>query len=474
MIQNRNLLQEMKSPQNASVPRQLRLVFLLSLPSILAQLSSVIMQYIDASMVGSLGAEASASIGMVASSTWLFSGVCTAVGYGFSIQTAQSIGADDRDAVKVILRNALLTSVLFSALLALVGALISGGLHGWLGAQQEIRRDASRYFLVFAISLPAVALNRLAGSLLQSSGNMRTPGILNILMCLLDVVFNFLLIFPTRSLRLFGLVFRMPGAGFGVMGAAMGTALAQLVTALLMLTALFHSPYFRPEKGVSFAPDWICIRRAAKLSLPIAFENLMMSGALVAATRIIAPLGTVSIAANSFAVTAESLCYMPGYGISDAAATLTGQCYGAGEQDLLRRYARISAWFGIAVLTVTGTAMFFAAPLMLAILTPVVEVRSLGASVLRIEAFAEPLYGASMVCSGALRGVGDTLVPSLMNMGSIWIVRLSLSLILVGPFGLYGVWIAMCTELCFRGLIFLFRLYREPWRRRNEKSVRAT
>ncbi len=464
----------MKDPKNATLPRQLLLVFLLSLPSILAQLSSVIMQYIDASMVGSLGAEASASIGMVASSTWLFSGVCGAVNYGFTIQAAQSIGAGNKKETKLILKQALMTSAAFSLFMALLGAAISGGLPGWLGAQKEIRSDASRYFLIFAVSLPAVSLNRLAGGLLQSSGNMRTPGILNIQMCLLDVIFNFLLIFPARTLSVFGLSLRIPGANLGVAGAALGTALAQLLTALLMMAALLRSPLYRIEKNSSWKPDFAIIRRAIRLSVPIAIENMMMSGALVVSTRIIAPLGTISISANSLAVTAESLCYMPGYGIADAAATLTGQCYGAGEEKLLRRYARTAAWFGIGLLTLTGTAMFFAAPLMLSILTPVAEVRALGASVLRIEAFAEPLYGASMVCSGALRGVGDTFIPSLMNMGSIWIVRLTLSLILVGPFGLFGVWIAMCTELCFRGLIFLIRLYREPWRRRYRKRAASS
>ncbi len=467
MIQTQNLLQKMKDPKNASRLRQLRLVFILSLPSILAQLSSVIMQYIDASMVGSLGAEASASIGMVASSTWLFSGVCGAVNYGFSIQTAQSIGAENSEETKIILKQAIMTAAAFSVLLAVLGAAISGGLPGWLGAQKEIQKNASRYFLIFAISLPALSLNRLAGGLLQSSGNMRTPGILNILMCLLDVVFNFFLIFPTRSVHLLVFSLTLPGAGLGVAGAALGTALAQLVIAALMMAALFRSPYYRLEKGSSWKPEFGIIRRAFRLSVPIAFENIMMNGALIVSTRIIAPLGTISISANSLAVTAESLCYMPGYGIADAAATLTGQCFGAGEEKLLRRYARISAWFGTGLLCLTGAAMFFAAPLMLAILTPVTEVRALGASVLRIEAFAEPLYGASMVCSGALRGVGDTFVPSLLNMGSIWIVRLSLALILVRPFGLYGVWIAMCTELCFRGLIFMIRLYHEPWRRKN-------
>ena len=97
------------------------------------------------------------------------------------------------------------------------------------------------------------------------------------------------------------------------------------------------------------------------------------------------------------------------------------------------------------------------------LLTPVKEIQDLGVKILRIELFAEPLYGAAIVCSGALRGAGDTLVPSIMNLVSIWIVRLGLSLLLVGPYGLVGIWIAMTAELCFRGLIFLIRLATARW-----------
>ena len=199
------------------------------------------------------------------------------------------------------------------------------------------------------------------------------------------------------------------------------------------------------------------------MAAPIAWENIMMCGAMVATTRVVAPLGTVAIAANSFAITAESLCYMPGYGIGDAAMTLVGQSMGAGRRELTRKFARMAVWLGMAVMAATGAVMYLCAPAMMAILTPDAGVRLLGTQVLRLEAFAEPMYAASIVASGALRGAGDTLIPSMMNFVSIWAVRLPLAIILSGRMGLMGVWIAMCAELCFRGAIFLIRLYRERW-----------
>lgn len=190
-------------------------------------------------------------------------------------------------------------------------------------------------------------------------------------------------------------------------------------------------------------------------------------------TVIVAPLGTAAIAANAFAITAESLCYMPGYGIADAATTLVGQGVGAGRQGLARKLAGMTVGIGMAVMAVTGLVMYLAAPQMIGVMTPDAEIRSLGTAILRIEAFAEPMFAASIVAYGAFVGAGDTLVTSFMNFFSMWAVRLTLAALLAPVLGLRGVWIAMCAELCFRGAIFLLRLWRGNWLR-PVRSVVAT
>ena len=180
-------------------------------------------------------------------------------------------------------------------------------------------------------------------------------------------------------------------------------------------------------------------------------------------TVIVAPLGIFAIAANSFAVTAESLCYMPGYGIGDAATTLVGQSIGASRKDLTRSFAWITVSLGIAVMSFMGAIMYWAAPGIIGIMTPVEEIRELGTMALRIEAFAEPMFAAAIVSYGVFVGAANTLVPCLMNFFSIWAVRLTLAAALAPSMGLKGVWIAMCIELCFRGIIFLIRLSRGKW-----------
>ena len=156
---------------------------------------------------------------------------------------------------------------------------------------------------------------------------------------------------------------------------------------------------------------------------------------------------------------------MPGFGIGEAATTLCGQSYGAKRYDLVRRFAYLTVGLGVFVMTVMGLLMYAGAPLMMGIMTSVDAIRDLGAEVLRIEAWAEPMYAASIVAYGAFVGIGDTMIPAVMNFGSIWLVRIPLAAILAPTMGLRGVWIAMCAELIFRGLIFLWRMAGGYWLR---------
>ena len=459
------LLLLIRNGQQMTLRQQMWLTVQLSIPSIVAQVSAIAMQYIDAAMVGRLGADAAASIGLVSTTTWLFWGMCSAAATGFSVQVAHHVGGGRLAEARSVLRQALVAVVLFSSLLALAGAAISGSLPVWLGGTEEINSHSSAYFLIFALSLPLLQLNFLAGSMLRCSGNMKVPGLLNVLMCLLDVIFNFFLIFPTRQMEIFGFPLQMPGAGLGVTGAALGTAAAEAVVAALMLWYLVTRSTdlkLTGERG-SFRPTWDIARKALHISLPMGVEHIVICGAQIMTTVIVAPLGVFAIAANSFGITAESLCYMPGYGIADAATTLVGQSLGAGRKDLTRRFARITVGMGMAVMGVMGVILYVGAPLIMGSMTPDLEVQRLGVEALRIEAFAEPMFAAAIVAYGVFVGAGNTLVPCLMNFFSIWAVRLTLAAALAPSMGLNGVWLAMCIELCFRGLIFLIRLERGKW-----------
>lgn len=493
-MKENKLLLKIRDGESLTAREKIVLTVSLSLPAILANITSILMEYIDASMVGHISAKAGASIGLVASTTWLFGAVTCSFVAGFSIQVAHAFGAKDYAKARALLWQALFVVIGIALCSGSLGFLIADKLPSWLGGSSEIASDASWYFRIYACALPIMALRRLGSSMLQCSGNMKVPGILNSMACILDIILNFFCIFPSREVTILasanqqansllakgnmvgilltkdipsGIQICVPGLGLGVAGAALGTALTEVIIAIALLIFLLGKTpqlHFQKEEKYGFrAAD---IKKALTLSLPIAFEQMVVCGGMVVTTSIVAPLGVISIAANSFAVTAESLCYMPGYGIQEAATTLIGQSVGAGRKELARSFGKLVITMGMGLMAIMGVLMFFASPVMMGLLTSDVAVIALGVQILKIEAFAEAFYGAAIVCNGVFRGAGDTLAPSIMNLVSLWAVRIPLSYLLVGKYALIGVWIAMAVELTFRGCIFLLRFITKRWMRK--------
>ena len=446
------LLAYIREGRTMTQREKLRLIVSLSVPSILAQISATVMFFIDASMVGHLGAKASAAIGLVETTTWLLGGMASAANMGFSVQVAHFIGASDFEAARRVLRQALVCCFLWSVMLSLACIAVHTYLPYWLGGSDDIARDASLYFMLIGVCGIFFQMEGLAGSMLKCSGNMKIPSMLNIGMCVMDVLFNYLFIYIMD---------------LGVVGAALGTGVAELITAALMMWFLLvRSPMLalKGQRGI-FRPQRDVVMTAFKIGAPMGLQHTLMGGAQIVSTIIVAPLGTVAIAANSLAITVESLCYMPGFGIAEAATTLVGQGIGAGQRLLTRSFAYMSVGLGIVVMTLMGVLMWVFAPELMAFMSPVEEIVVQGADALRIEAWAEPMFAAAIVCNGVFIGAADTIKPAVMSLTSMWAVRLTLAAVLAPVYGLRGVWTAMAIELTFRGIIFLVRLLRGNWQK---------
>lgn len=445
-----SLLQLIRDGKDMTRGEMLRLTLLLSAPAMMAQLSDIVMQYIDAMMVGSLGAKASASIGIVSTSIWLLGGLCGAAAVGFSVQVAHAFGAKDYEEARSVMRQSYIACVSWATVLMLISCSIAFFLPGWLGGEDAIQHDASMYFFIFCLALPIIMVRRLSGSMLRCSGEMKIPAFINVLSCVLDVIFNSIFII---------------GMHLGVLGAALGTLAAQTLSCILMFYMLIfkHKDLNLIEHKGSFKLKKITLLKSLKIGIPIGIEHLVLCGAQIMSTIIVAPLGTIAIAANSFGITIEALCYMPGYGIGEAATTLVGQSLGAKRAPLAKSFGWITTLSGIAIMSFMGIIMYIFAPDLMSIMTPDAGVQMLATEALRIEAFAEPMFAASIVAYGVFVGAGDTIIPCTMNLGSIWVVRITLAALLAGTYGLQGVWFAMAVELCFRGIIFLVRLNSNKW-----------
>ena len=155
----------------------------LSIPSILEQLVVTAMGYIDAAMVGHIGAEATASIGIVSSSTWLLHGVLVGLYTALSIQIAQYLGADRQDDARSVLRQAMLFNVILGVGAALFGLGISPFLPGWLGADPALRANATAYFAIWSTALPFTMAMGMYASILRAAGYALTASLISVLVC---------------------------------------------------------------------------------------------------------------------------------------------------------------------------------------------------------------------------------------------------------------------------------------------------
>ena len=258
------LLANIRNGQPMSQREKLRLIVNLSIPSILAQITTVMMFFIDAGMVGHLGAEASASIGLVESTTWLMGSVMTAASTGFSVQVAHFIGANDFFRARQVFRHALICGLLFSMLIAVIGIAIHNPLPLWLGGGSDIAGDSSRYFLVFSMTMPFILLFHLSNAMIKCSGNMQLPSVMSVLLCILDVIFNYVFIYLLHM---------------GVVGAAIGTSMAYICTSLptVWLATCRNKILALKLDTVPFHWVWNYVTKAIRISLPMAVQSVLMS-----------------------------------------------------------------------------------------------------------------------------------------------------------------------------------------------------
>ncbi len=439
-------------------------VLALALPTMFEQIMVTLVQYIDTAMVGSLGPNATAAVGVTSSTLWLINGILSAAAVGFSVQVAQQIGAGNPNEAKSVVRQSLSFILIFGLFMAAVGVILSFFLPTWLGADDAVKGEATQYLAVMSMAVPFNFCILMLSAIIRCAGDSKTPMLLNLLINLINVTLNFLFIYETNTYTIFGFNITIWGAGFGVMGAALGSAISLAIVSLLYLYLIFFKyQALRIKIGEDFKLKRDCVAIMLKLGIPVALERSMISIAQIVMTFLIATMGTVAIAANHLAVVAEAISYLPAFGVATAATALVGQSMGAKREDMALRFGRVVYILGVIIMSLGGLLIYIFAVPMLTFFTSDPEVIELGAKMLRIVAFAQPFFGLAISMTGSFRGAGDTKAPFFIALITMWGVRVILSIILAPHFGLTGIWIAMTIELIVRGSLFLFRFESRKW-----------
>jgi len=410
----------------------------LAWPTMLEQLMQTAVQYIDTAMVGSLGTQATAAVGATSTVNWLIGSTISAVSVGFLSFIARACGADDKPAAKRAVSQAVLAVLVIGSLFTAITLSLSSVIPVWMQVDAGIQSLAASYFFVLYLPMLPRTASIIFGTVLRAAGDTKTPMKVGILVNITNVVLNFLLIFPTRQMKLFGISFMMPGAGLDVIGAAIASAVAFTVGGIYITIVLWRHPMVSP-RGHSLKPDMTILKPCLKVAFPNMLQRFGTSLGYVAFASMINSLGEVSTAAHTIANTVESAFYIPGYGMQTAAATLAGNAYGAKDEQRMKDLAAMFIPIEIFLMIFSGGALFLLAPTLMGLFSKSPEVIALGSTVLRMVAVSEPFYGFSIIIEGMMQGVGKTKAPFVINIIGMWGVRI------LGTF--------LCTQMMHLGLV---------------------
>jgi len=435
-------------------------ILALAWPTMLEQLMQTAVQYIDTAMVGSLGTQATAAVGATSTVNWLIGSSVSALGVGFLSFIAQAYGAKDQVAASKAVMQAVLVTVVCGTFFTALTLGLSGVIPVWMQVDESIRELAGQYFFILYLPMLPRTASIIFGTVLRAAGDTKTPMKIGVGVNLINVCLNFLLIYPTRQIA--GVT--VPGAGWGVIGAAVASAAAFTFGGVAITVVLWRHPMVSP-RGQRFRPDWQILKPCLRVAMPNMLQRFGTSLGYVAFASMINALGEVATAAHTIANTVESAFYIPGYGMQTAAATLAGNAYGARDRQRLRELARMFIPIEVALMILSGGALFAAAPALMDIFSDSEEVIGLGTAVLRMVAVSEPAYGFSIIIEGMMLGVGNTREPFIYNILGMWGVRIVGTFLCTTWFGggLVSAWGCMIAHNLLLFALFLICYLRGRW-----------
>lgn len=445
-------------------PAMIAVIWSLAWPTMLEQAMQTAVQYIDTAMVGSIGTTATAAVGSTSTVNWLISSSISAMSIGFLAYIAKARGAGEEEKARRAVGQSVLAVLVMGTFFTLVTLSLSGMVPVWMQVDESIRELASRYFFIVYIPMLPRTASIIFGTVLRASGDTKTPMKMGVVMNIINVVLNFLLIYETRTVSVFGAEFTVYGAGMGVIGAGIASAAAFTVGGILISIVLYRHPLLSP-KGQKIAPDFEILKPCLKVAFPNMLQRFGTSLGFVAFASMINSLGEISTAAHTIANTVESAFYIPGFGMQTAAATLNGNAYGAKDKQRMHDLANMFIPIVVVLMLISGGSLFILAPALMDIFSDSEEVIRLGSTVLRMVAVSEPFYGFFIIIEGLMHGVGKTKEPFVYNIIGMWGIRILGTYIFTQllSFNLVAAWGCMIAHNMFLFCMYLMCFIKEKW-----------
>ncbi len=436
-----------------------RLIIMLAWPVAAEMSLQTVTQVVDMAMVGRLGSEAVAAIGLSFRPLFFVMSVFLGIGAGTTALVARFVGAGDRELANRTTHQALLFSAVVAAVLTGLLGIFSRQVITFMGAAPDIIPVGAAYVRITSPGLLFAFTAMVATSALRGAGDTQTSMKVNAGVNALNIFLNYVLIFGNLGFP-----------EMGVRGAALGTTIARGMGGVVILALLCSGRLIIriPWRGV-LKWNFDLIVRLLRVAFPAMMERILFSSAMIFHLKMIATQGTTAVAAATLAQNIEEISFMPSIGLSVAAGAMVGQMLGARDPETAERAGWESSLMGVTFMGSMGV-LFLAFPhILLRIYGAQGELMTLGTSLIRVVGVFQIPMAIAFVTSGALRGAGDTGSVMLVTAISTWGIRLGLTALFLFGLGLGPVaaYAAMGGDWLVRSLILTHRFRKGSWKERE-------
>ena len=420
----------------------------LAIPATIENLLQALVGFVDTLMIARLGLLAVTAIGIANNIIAVYLAIFIALGVGTSSLISRYLGAKNSAEAKRIAIQATVLAILVGLLFGVVSLLFGKQILGIMGAEGDVIAEASAFFYIVGGSSLFMALLTVFGSILRATGDTRSPMVVNTAVNVLNIVLDYVLIFGLG-----------PIPALGIVGTAIGTMVARLGGSFLLFLKINQTELAFNLPDLTAHANY---REITTLSIPAALERLVMRIGQVVYFGMIVSLGVKTYAAHSIAGNIESFTYMPGFGLTTAAAILVGNSFGAGNKKEAYEYGVLAAKIGAVIMLIGGIILFVGTPWFATWFTDNAEAIRKIVIALRIDTLIQVPLAFSLVFAGALQAMGDTKTPLYSTSIGMWGVRVLGVYILSVKLGMdiAGVWLSILIDITIRAL-FLTKQFRK-------------
>lgn len=419
----------------------------------LTQLASMV----DLMMVGQLGPWALTSVGLTTQPKFLMMTMFMAMNVGATALIARHKGAGELEKANTVLRQSLLLTFVLAAAASVLGFLFSKQMVQFMGASDaETLAGGTIYLQIQMAGLLTVALTSTITAALRGAGDSRTAMIYNLIANIVNVIFNYLLIYGNLGFP-----------KMGVAGASLATVIGQFVAMILAFRAVMSGKkYLHLRFRDGFRPEPKALKSIFNIGIPAMIEQFVMRAGVIIYSKTVASLGTVAFATHQVCMNIQAMSFMNGQAFAVSATSLVGQSLGKKRFDMAQAYSRHTRRIGMAVSLLLGVAFFLFGKPIVSLYSTDATVIQQGAIILMFVALIQPFQSSQFILTGALRGAGDTKATAAIMFITTLLVRPGLALITINllGWGLYGAWVAMVADQLLRSWLVLLRYNSGKWK----------